>query len=48
MIAVADAGVEILRPDPRPFASATASLRAEARADPELGPLVERIEAAGS
>ena len=32
----------------RQTAQATASLRAEARADPELGPLVERIEAAGS
>ncbi|HJO22159.1 MAG: TRAP transporter substrate-binding protein [Myxococcota bacterium] len=46
--AMADAGVEILRPDPRPFASATSGLRAKARADPDLGRLVERIEAAGS
>jgi len=46
--AVADAGVDVLRPDPQPFASATAHLRAEARADPRLGPLVKRIEAAGS
>ena len=38
------AGVSVVRPDPRPFAAATEGLRAAARDDPVLGPIVIRIE----
>ncbi len=46
--AVAADGVEIVRPDKRAFVTATAGVRDRMRADPELGPLLRRIEAAGS
>lgn len=43
LAAVAAAGVEILRPDTKPFADKVASLYAEYRDDPELFDLIERI-----
>ncbi|MEE2678826.1 MAG: TRAP transporter substrate-binding protein, partial [Myxococcota bacterium] len=43
--AVEEAGVTVVRPDPRPFVAASEGLRAAARDDPVLGPIVFRIEA---
>lgn len=45
---VAAGGVEIVRPDKRPFARATEELRAAMRRNPETGPLLRKIEALGS
>ncbi len=45
---VAAGGVEVVRPDKRPFARATDQLRADMRKDPETGPILRRIEAMGS
>ncbi len=45
--AVEAAGVEIVRPDKRPFVAATKSVRERMRSDPEVGPLLDRIEATG-
>ena len=47
LAAVAAAGVEILRPDTRPFAAAVAPLIEEYRAEPEVYRWIERISALG-
>jgi len=47
LAAVEAAGVEVLRPDKRPFADRVQGLYDELRDDPELGPLIERLRAAG-
>lgn len=41
--AVSQNGVEIVRPDPQPFAEATAHLRAALRSDPHVGGYMRRI-----
>ena len=47
LAAVAQAGVEILRPDIGPFAEAVAPLIDEYRAEPDVFPWIERIRALG-
>ena len=47
LAAVAAAGVEILRPDPAPFAEKVADLYAEYQRDPALSELIERIRGEG-
>ena len=46
--AVSQRGVEVVRPDPQPFAEATARLRAALRSDPDVGSYMRRIEATDS
>jgi tripartite ATP-independent transporter DctP family solute receptor len=46
--AVAEAGVEILRPDKAPFARRTASLRERYRRDAHLAALIRAVEATGT
>jgi tripartite ATP-independent transporter DctP family solute receptor len=48
LAAVQEAGVEVIRPDKRPFAERTAAARAAADGDPEARALLRRIEAVGS
>ncbi|TQV86328.1 TRAP transporter substrate-binding protein [Exilibacterium tricleocarpae] len=48
LAAVAAAGVEILRPDPQPFADKVKALFAEYEKDPELSELIRRIREFGS
>lgn len=47
LAAVREAGVEIIRPDRQPFRAKVAPMLERYRADPEIGPLIRRIEAVG-
>ena len=47
LAAVAEDGVEILRPSKEPFAERVQDLLAEYREDPEIGPLIDAIQAVG-
>ena len=46
LAAVQEAGVTVIRPDKAPFVASVAPMRAALDADPLLGPLITRIEAA--
>ena len=48
LAAVEAAGVEVIRPEKRPFVDRTAAVRAALDADPEARALLRRIEAAGT